>query len=122
MSAKLLVLCHYPMFQVFDKTYFYVKGKIIFILLFRCSSPVGRKFRNDISLGRNCWKKGVVMHEIAHSLGKTKLVKLSLVSTNSHTKNVRLYFYVCVRVKSVFFDILYFNGFNHFLFLIRYVS
>jgi len=34
-----------------------------------CSSPVGRKYRNDISLGRNCWKKGIVMHEMAHSLG-----------------------------------------------------
>lgn len=35
-----------------------------------CSSPVGyRGFKNSISLASGCWKKGVVMHEIAHSLG-----------------------------------------------------
>lgn len=44
-----------------------------FIYFFRgpgCSSPVGfRGFRNSISLADGCLKKGVVMHEIAHSLG-----------------------------------------------------
>lgn len=44
-----------------------------FIYFFRgpgCSSPVGfRGFRNSISLADGCLKKGVVMHEIGHSLG-----------------------------------------------------
>ncbi|XP_057311669.1 low choriolytic enzyme-like [Hydractinia symbiolongicarpus] len=45
----------------------------VYIYFYRgagCSSPVGyRGYRNDISLARNCWKKGIVMHEMAHSLG-----------------------------------------------------
>eukprot|EP00795_Rhopilema_esculentum_P010342 gene10342-19039_t len=35
-----------------------------------CSSPVGYYRRaNRISLASGCWSKGIVMHEIAHSLG-----------------------------------------------------
>eukprot|EP00795_Rhopilema_esculentum_P010341 gene10341-19038_t len=35
-----------------------------------CSSPVGYYRRaNTISLASGCWYKGIVMHEIAHSLG-----------------------------------------------------
>jgi len=36
-----------------------------------CSSPVGYRKgrRNDISIGSGCLKKGIVMHEIGHSIG-----------------------------------------------------
>ena len=70
--SRIICSANYRKLKIFNKTCFYVEGERIFIFLFRCSSPVGRKFRNDISLGRNCWKKGVVMHEIAHSLGNKK--------------------------------------------------
>ena len=40
------------------------------VIHFRCSSPVGYYNRaNRISLASGCWYKGIVMHEIAHSLG-----------------------------------------------------
>lgn len=36
----------------------------------RCSSPVGYSGRaNRITLGKGCWYKKIVMHEIGHSIG-----------------------------------------------------
>ena len=41
-----------------------------FCITSRCSSPVGYwRRRNTINLARGCWNKGIVIHEIMHSLG-----------------------------------------------------
>lgn len=103
--SKIICSANYRKLKIFNKTCFHVKGERIFVFLFRCSSPVGRKFRNDISLGRNCWKKGVVMHEIAHSLGNKKIAKFSQV--------LRIFISVFVCVSNSFLLIFYIsNGFN----------
>lgn len=49
------------------------------LMFFRCSSWVGRDTRvpggeHPISLDSGCWWKATVMHEIAHSLGRSGLV------------------------------------------------
>ena len=55
-------------------------NQIAFLWFFRgpgCSSPIGnRGFRNSISLADGCLKKGIVMHEIGHSLGKKTICEM----------------------------------------------
>ena len=68
-GEKVKILIYFPLLFGFDLV---KKTQLLEsrFFLFRCKSPVGyRGFRNGIGLGVGCWKKGVVMHEMAHSLG-----------------------------------------------------
>ena len=50
---------------------FFVGPYLRFVNARGCSSPVGNSGgRNSITLGRGCWSKGVVIHEMMHSFGK----------------------------------------------------
>ncbi len=49
-----------------------MKEEVTLILIFyRCSSSIGRvKGQQEISIGQGCDKKGIVIHEIFHTLGR----------------------------------------------------
>ena len=48
-----------------------ISNNLLFTVIDRCSSSVGRTARGEqkVNLHQNCWHKGIVIHEIAHAIG-----------------------------------------------------
>ena len=48
-----------------------ISNNLLFTVIDRCSSSVGRTARGEqkVNLHQNCWYKGIVIHEIAHAIG-----------------------------------------------------
>lgn len=65
-----------------------MRKNLAFLSIFRCASHVGRTGRRqDINLGRGCWTKGVVAHEI----GKSSFCKESNLF---HSLNINILTYL----------------------------
>ena len=62
-----------------------------------CSSPVGNfGTRNPISLDSGCWHKGIVLHEMMHSLGKEVIsnIEVKLYNTSVYLLNISMKNYI----------------------------
>lgn len=54
--------------------------------IFSCSSPVGYTgTANRITLGRGCWWRSTIMHEIGHSLGEFTKYTITLEGLENQT-------------------------------------
>ena len=58
---------------VFNKSLKFQGGCLIRDFACRCFSPLGyvRTYRRVISLNKNCWHRGIVLHHLMHALGFT---------------------------------------------------
>ena len=59
--------------------------------IFSCSSPVGYTgTANRITLGRGCWWRSTIMHEIGHSLGEfTQNIQLPLENLKTKLQSLK---------------------------------